>query len=67
MQLCFLQKHVCPARKLDYILILVDVPRIRLARAAGVPVLMVARTGGASQSEYDAWRDPWEIPHAYYP
>ena len=30
------------------------VPRIRLARAAGVPVLMVARTGGASQSEYDA-------------
>ena len=24
MQLCFLQKHVCPARKLHYILILVD-------------------------------------------
>jgi hypothetical protein len=23
MQLCFLQKHVCPARKLHYILILV--------------------------------------------
>ena len=29
--------------------------RIRLARAAGVPVLTVARTGGASQSEHDAW------------
>ena len=29
--------------------------RIRLARAAGVPVLTVARTGGASQSEHDSW------------
>lgn len=29
--------------------------RIRLARAAGVPVLTVARTGGASQSEHESW------------
>ena len=62
MQLCFLQKHVCPARKLPSSYCWTGmvtcaeerVPRIRLARAAGVPVLMVARTGGASQSEYDA-------------
>eukprot|EP00438_Fugacium_kawagutii_P012842 Skav200134 [mRNA] locus=scaffold4172:222497:227472:- [translate_table: standard] len=29
---------------------------IRLARAAGVTVLPVARTGGASATDYESWR-----------
>eukprot|EP00435_Cladocopium_sp_Y103_P072891 s590_g41.t1 len=39
---------------------------IRLARAAGVPVLTVARTGGASQSEYEAAPKPSQASDAQW-